>query len=52
MGAFNRVSLGAENAKTRQRIELSLVQRAAGVEWWIPNGQFFVSRGRIPWTCS
>lgn len=45
MGAFNRVSLGAENAKTRQRIELSLVQRAAGAEWWIPNGQFFVSEG-------
>ncbi len=45
MGVFNRVSLGAENTKSRQRMELSLVQRVAGAEWWIPNGSFFVSEG-------
>jgi len=43
LGAFNRMSLGMEHAQTRQRIELSLVQRVAGVEWGIPNGTFWVS---------
>lgn len=42
-GAFNRFSLGMENTKTRQRLELSLVQRMAGAEWGIPNGSFWVS---------
>ena len=45
MGAFNRFSIGAENAQTRQRMELSIVQRVAGAEWWIPNGVFFVTEG-------
>ena len=53
VGAFNRVSLGIEHKDTRQRIELSLVQRLAGVEWGIPNGSFWVSRELTPWrsTC-
>ena len=33
IGAFNRISVGVEHAETRQRIELSLVQRMAGAEW-------------------
>ena len=45
LGAFNRVSVGLEQAKTRQRIELSLVQRVAGAEWGIPYGTFHVSEG-------
>ena len=45
VGAFNRLSLGVENAKSRQRLELSLVQRLAGVEMAIPNGSFWVSQG-------
>ena len=45
VGAFNRVSLGIEHKDTRQRVELSLVQRLAGVEWGIPNGSFWVSEG-------
>lgn len=44
-GAFNRFSLGMENANTRQRLECSLVQRVAGVEWGIPNGSIWVSEG-------
>lgn len=43
-GAFNRFSLGMEHVDTRQRIELSLVQRVAGVEWGIPNGSIWVSQ--------
>ena len=45
LGAFNRVSVGLEQAKSRQRIELSLVQRVAGAEWGIPYGTFLVSEG-------
>ena len=43
MGAFNRFSLGLEHKDTRQRLELSLVQRVVGVEWGIPRGSFWVS---------
>ena len=43
VGAFNRLSLGMEHAETRQRIELSFVQRAFGVEFGIPNGSIWVS---------
>jgi hypothetical protein len=43
MGAFNRFSIGMEHKDTRQRLELSLVQRVAGVEWGIPRGSFWVS---------
>ena len=43
MGAFNRFSLGLEHKDTRQRLELSLVQRLVGVEWGIPRGSFWVS---------
>ena len=45
VGAFNRLSLGVEHKDTRQRMELSLVQRLAGLEWGIPNGSFWVSEG-------
>ena len=45
VGAFNRLSLGMEHKDTRQRLEISLVQRLAGVEWGIPNGSFWVSEG-------
>ncbi|MGB1480121.1 MAG: hypothetical protein ACPG66_01980 [Flavobacteriales bacterium] len=45
VGAFNRLSLGMEHVETRQRLELSVVQRVAGVEWGIPNGSFWVSEG-------
>ena len=45
VGAFNRLSLGMEHKETRQRLEISLVQRLAGVEWGIPNGSFWVSEG-------
>ena len=45
LGAFNRVSVGLEQAKSRQRIELSLVQRVAGAEWGIPYSTFLVSEG-------
>ena len=45
VGAFNRLSLGMEHKDTRQRLELSLVQRLAGAEWGIPNGSFWVSEG-------
>ena len=53
VGAFNRLSLGVEHKDTRQRMELSLVQRLAGLEWGIPNGSFWVSEGADPWrsTC-
>jgi hypothetical protein len=40
---FNRFGLGFENTKTRQRFEVSLVQRLAGAEWSIPYGYFSVS---------
>ena len=43
MAEFNRFGIGVENTKTRQRLELSLVQRLAGVEWSIPYGYFWVS---------
>ena len=43
LGAFNRISIGMEHKDTRQRIELSIVQRLAGFEWGIPNGSFWVS---------
>ena len=43
VGAFNRISLGMEHADTRQRLELSLVQRVAGLEWGVPNGSIWVS---------
>ena len=45
IGAFNRISVGVEHAETRQRIELSLVQRMAGAEWGIARGGFRVSEG-------
>ena len=45
IGAFNRISFGVEHAETRQRIELSLVQRLAGAEWGIARGGFRVSEG-------
>lgn len=45
IGAFNRISVGVEHAETRQRIELSLVQRLAGAEWGIARGGFRVSEG-------
>jgi len=43
MAEFNRFGIGVENTKTRQRLELSLVQRLAGAEWSIPYGYFWVS---------
>lgn len=45
VGAFNRLSVGVEHAETRQRLELSLVQRLAGAEWGIARGGFRVSEG-------
>ena len=43
VGAFNRLSLGMEHSDTRQRVELSLIQQVAGVEWGVRNGSFWVS---------
>ena len=43
MAEYNRFGLGFENTKTRQRLEVSLVQRLAGAEWSIPYGYFSVS---------
>ena len=43
MGAFNRLSFGIEHSETRQRFELSVVQRLAGAEWGIMRGGFWVS---------
>ena len=43
MAEYNRFGLGLENTKTRQRFEVSLVQRLAGAEWSIPYGYFSVS---------
>ena len=43
MAEYNRFGLGVENTQTRQRLEVSLVQRLAGVEWSIPYGYFWVS---------
>lgn len=43
LGAFNRISAGIENTGTRQRLELSVVQRIVGFEMGIPNGSFWVS---------
>jgi hypothetical protein len=42
-GVFNRFGLGLENAKTQQRLELSVIQRLGGAEWGIPYGYFWVS---------
>jgi len=42
-GVFNRIGLGLESTKTRQRFEVSVVQRLAGAEWSIPSGYFWVS---------
>ena len=43
VGAFNRFSLGGIRNDTKQRIEISLVQRLAGAEWSLPYGYFYVS---------
>ena len=43
VGVFNRFSLGVEHLETRQRFELGLVQRAAGAEFGVLNGSFWVS---------
>ena len=40
---FNKFGIGLENTQTRQRLEVSLVQRLAGAEWSIPYGYFWVS---------
>ena len=42
-GVFNRLSLGGYNNDTKQRIEVSLVQRAMGAEWTLPYGYLWVS---------
>lgn len=42
-GVFNRFGLGLESISTRQRLEISLVQRLAGFEWSVPYGYFWVS---------
>ena len=43
VGAFNRLSIGGYNHDTKQRIEVSLVQRALGAEWTLPYGYLYVS---------
>ena len=43
VGVFNRFSLGGVKNDTKQRIELSLVQRLAGAEWSLPYGYVYVS---------
>lgn len=45
IGVFNRISFGAEHAETRQRIELSFVQRLAGAEWGVARGGYRVTEG-------
>ena len=42
-GVFNRFGLGLENARTQQRLEVSVIQRLAGAEWSIPYGYLWVS---------
>ena len=38
MGVFNRFSIGGLQNETKQRFELSFIQRLAGVEWSLPYG--------------
>lgn len=42
-GVFNRFSIGGYKNDTRQRIEISLVQRLVGAEWTTPYGYLYVS---------
>lgn len=42
-GVFNRLSLGGYNHDTKQRIEVSLVQRSMGAELSLPYGYLWVS---------
>ncbi len=42
-GVFNRFSIGGYKNDTRQRLELSLVQRLVGAEWTTPYGYLYVS---------
>jgi hypothetical protein len=42
-GVFNRFGLGLESSKTKQRLEVSVVQRLVGVEWSIPYGYLWLS---------
>lgn len=43
MGVFNRFSIGGLQNETKQRFELSFIQRLAGVEWSLPYGYMWVS---------
>ncbi|MBM72599.1 MAG: hypothetical protein CL847_07440 [Crocinitomicaceae bacterium] len=43
VGLFNRLSLGGIKNDTKQRIELSFVQRLVGGEWSVPYGYFYVT---------